>query len=101
MTIFAFKPPTLPIYRRNGDGHDDQSQKQEEVTGVTANWHDRGPAKMKTVAAGKANCDRKLSRTLANEANPRRRRPRAPSEIAAMLSSTVVTVPGCSISTKR
>ncbi|MFV1917971.1 hypothetical protein VPH46_00925 [Sphingomonas sp. MJ1 (PH-R8)] len=99
MTILAVKLPTLPIHRRDGDRHDDRLQKQEEVTGIAASWHDRGAAKMKTVAVGMADCDRKLSRTHANEADARR--PRAPSEIAAMLSWTVSTLPVRSISIKR
>ncbi len=61
----------VTIRRRDGDRHDYQVQKQEEATGVSADWHDRGSAKKKTVTAGKAEGARKLSRTYASEADAR------------------------------
>ncbi|WP_343762267.1 contractile injection system protein, VgrG/Pvc8 family [Sphingomonas molluscorum] len=68
-TISGVSLPTLTIHRRHGDRHDYQVQKQEEVTGVTASWHDRGAAKKKTVTVGKTDGARKLSRTYASEAD--------------------------------
>lgn len=56
---------------RDGDRHDYQVQKQEEATGVSADWHDRGSAKKKTVTAGRVEGARKLSRTYASEADAR------------------------------
>lgn len=64
--------PAVTVRRRDGDRHDYQLQKQEEATGVTASWHDRGAAKKKTVTIGKADGARKLSRTYASEAEAKR-----------------------------
>lgn len=63
--------PALTIHRHDGDRHDYQLQKQEEATGVTAHWHDRGSAKKQAVTVGKADGARKLSRTYASEADAR------------------------------
>lgn len=68
-TISGVDLPALTIHRRDGDRHDYQVQKQEEVTGVTASWHDRGAAKKKTVTVGKVDGARRLSRTYATEAD--------------------------------
>lgn len=68
-TVSGAALPTLTIHRRDGDRHDYQLQKQEEVTGVTASWHDRGAAKKKTITVGTADGARRLSRTYANEAD--------------------------------
>lgn len=63
--------PAITIHRRDGDRHDYQVQKQEEASGVSADWHDRGTAKKKTVTVGKAEGARKLSRTYASEDDAR------------------------------
>lgn len=70
-TVSGETLPAVTIRRRDGDRHDYQMQKQEEATGVSADWHDRGSAKKKTVTAGKAEGARKLSRTYASEADAR------------------------------
>ncbi len=70
-TVSGVALPAVIIHRRDGDRHDYQVQKQEEATGVSADWHDRGSAKKKTVTAGKAEGARKLSRTYASEADAR------------------------------
>lgn len=63
--------PTITIQRRDGDRHSYRVDKQEEVTGVTATWHDRKGAKRQAVTAGKADGARKLRRVYANEAEAR------------------------------
>lgn len=63
--------PTLTIHRRDGDNHEYQIQKQEEATGVTASWQDRGAARKRDVTVGKADGARKLTRTYATEAEAR------------------------------
>ncbi|MEH3040062.1 MAG: contractile injection system protein, VgrG/Pvc8 family [Sphingomonas paucimobilis] len=70
-TVSGAALPAITIYRRDGDRHDYQVQKQEEATGVSADWHDRASAKKRTVTAGKADGARKLSRTYASEADAR------------------------------
>lgn len=70
-TVSGKALPAVTIRRRDGDRHDYQVQKQEEATGVSADWHDRASAKKKTVTAGKAEGARKLSRTYASEADAR------------------------------
>ncbi|WP_294327992.1 contractile injection system protein, VgrG/Pvc8 family [uncultured Sphingomonas sp.] len=70
-TVSGTALPAVTIRRRDGDRHDYQVQKQEEATGVSADWHDRDSAKKRTVTAGKAEGARKLSRTFASEADAR------------------------------
>ncbi|WP_294319691.1 contractile injection system protein, VgrG/Pvc8 family [uncultured Sphingomonas sp.] len=70
-TVSGKALPAITIHRRDGDRHDYQVQKQEEATGVSADWHDRASAKKQTVTAGKAEGARKLSRTYASEADAR------------------------------
>lgn len=70
-TVSGVALPAITIRRRDGDRHDYQAQKQEEATGVSADWHDRGSAKKKTVTIGTADGARKLSRTYASEADAR------------------------------
>ncbi|MGT2513429.1 contractile injection system protein, VgrG/Pvc8 family [Sphingomonas panni] len=70
-TVSGKALPAITIHRRDGDRHDYQVQKQEEATGVSADWHDRGAAKKKTVTVGKGDGARKLSRTYASEADAR------------------------------
>lgn len=63
--------PAVTIRRRDGDRHSYRVDKQEEVTGVTAIWHDRKGAKRQEVTAGKADGARKLRRVHASEAEAR------------------------------
>ncbi len=70
-TVSGAALPPVTIRRREGDRHDYQVQKQEDAAGVSADWHDRGSAKKKTVTIGKADGARKLSRTYASETDAR------------------------------
>jgi len=63
--------PTVTIRRRDGDQHQFQRQKREEVTGVTASWRDRAGAKHDTVTEGKKDGARKLSRVYGSEQEAR------------------------------
>lgn len=60
--------PTLTIARRDGDAHQFQRQKREEVTGVSATWRDRAGGKSKVVTNGAVEGARKLSRVYGSEA---------------------------------
>ena len=60
--------PTLTIERRDGDAHQFQRQKREEVTGVSATWRDRAGGTAKDVTDGKPEGARKLSRVYGSEA---------------------------------
>ncbi|MFT3967751.1 MAG: contractile injection system protein, VgrG/Pvc8 family [Sphingobium sp.] len=60
--------PSATVRRRDGDRHRFSIEKQEEVTGVEASYHDLGAGRKKTVTAGKSGKTRKLSRTYASEA---------------------------------
>lgn len=59
--------PAITIRRRDGDRHTYRVDKKEEVTGVTASWHDRKSAKRKEVTTGKAEGARKLHGVHASE----------------------------------
>lgn len=63
--------PTVAIRRRDGDQHQFQRQKREEVTGVTASWRDRAGAKHDSVTHGEKKGARKLSRVYGSEAEAR------------------------------
>jgi phage protein D len=62
---------SVTIRRRDGDWHSYRVDKQEEVTGVTAVWHDRKGAKRQEVTTGKTEGARKLRRVHASEAEAR------------------------------
>lgn len=63
--------PSVAITRRQGDQHQFQRQKREEVTGVTASWRDRDGAKNDTVTHGEKKGARKLSRVYGSESEAR------------------------------
>ncbi len=63
--------PAVTIRRRDGDQHQFQRQKREEVTGVTASWRDRAAAKHDSVTEGKKDGARKLSRVYGSEQEAR------------------------------
>ena len=63
--------PAITIRRRDGDRHSYRVDKQEEVAGVTAMWHDRKGAKRQEVTAGKADGARKLRRIYTSEVEAR------------------------------
>ncbi|WCM29208.1 contractile injection system protein, VgrG/Pvc8 family [Sphingomonas sp. QA11] len=64
--------PLIEIARSNGDRHAYRIEKREEAGGVSAQWHDRGEAKRKTVTVGSADSAKKLSRVYASEAEAQR-----------------------------
>lgn len=68
MTATGKAIPSATIRRSDGDRHRFSIEKQEEVTGIEASYHDLGSAKKKTVTAGKKGNTRRLSRTYATEA---------------------------------
>ena len=63
--------PTVTIQRRQGDSHQFQRQKREEVTGVTASWRDRAGAKHDSVTDGKKKGAKRLSRVYGSEEEAR------------------------------
>lgn len=63
--------PTLTVRRRDGDRHSFRIEKRDSAEGVTANWHDRGAGKQKSVTVGKADGAKKLRKTFANENDAR------------------------------
>ena len=63
--------PSATIRRRDGDRHTYRIEKRDEVSGVTASWHDRDSATKKHVRAGSAGKTRALSRTYPDEASAR------------------------------
>lgn len=72
VTVSGAALPAVIIRRRDGDRHDYQEQKQEAAIGVSADWHDRGAARKRTITIGKVDGARKLSRTYATAADARR-----------------------------
>ncbi|RDE04677.1 contractile injection system protein, VgrG/Pvc8 family [Sphingomonas aracearum] len=62
----------VTIHRSDGDQHQFQRQRREEVTGVTASWHDRKGAKRQHVTSGEAKGARRLSRVYGSEAEAKR-----------------------------
>lgn len=63
--------PTVTIARSNGDQHQFQRQKREEVTGVTASWRDRAGAKHQAVTDGEKRGAKRLSRVYGSEEDAR------------------------------
>lgn len=63
--------PSVIIRRRDGDQHQFQRQKREEVTGVTASWRDRAGAKHEKVTDGEKEGARRLSRVYGSESEAR------------------------------
>lgn len=59
--------PTFTFKRGDGDRHNYQLAKREEVTGVSASYHDRGEAKKVRVVAGTKKGAKHLSRVYANK----------------------------------
>lgn len=59
------------IRRRDGDRHRFSIEKQDEVTGTEASYHDLDAGKKKTMTAGKKGKTRKLSRTYTSEGEAR------------------------------
>jgi phage protein D len=64
--------PTVMIARTKGDAHQFRIAKREEVTGVTAAWHDRKRAKKQDVTVGDKDGAKRLQRTYASEAEAKR-----------------------------
>ncbi|HET9511812.1 MAG TPA: contractile injection system protein, VgrG/Pvc8 family [Sphingomonas sp.] len=64
--------PTLTIRRRDGDSHNFNRQKRDDVPGVTATWHDRKAGKRQTFTAGKIEGAKKLSRVYGSEEDAQR-----------------------------
>ncbi|MDB5719122.1 MAG: late control protein, partial [Sphingomonas bacterium] len=64
--------PSIMIRRRDGDRHSFRIEKREEVSGVTASWHDRKGAKKQDVTAGGTAKVKRLSRVYPTEAAARR-----------------------------
>ena len=64
--------PTLQLRRQDGDRHSFRVEKREEVTGVTAYWHDRNAARRESVTVGEKEGAKRLARTYPTEAAARR-----------------------------
>lgn len=64
--------PTYVFQRRDGDRHSYQLSKREEVTGVSASYHDRGAGKHVRIVSGTKQGAKHLSRVYANAAAARR-----------------------------
>lgn len=62
----------VTIRRQDGDRHAFTIEKRDEVTGVTASWHDMGEARKKTVEVGSDGRRRHLSRVYGSEDAARR-----------------------------
>jgi phage protein D len=66
-TASGKKMPALVINRRDGDKHSYEVKKREEVTGVTASYHDRGEAKHERAVVGEKKHAKHLSRVYATK----------------------------------
>jgi len=64
--------PTIAIERNKADAHQFRISKREEVTGVTAAWHDCKGAKKHNVTVGDKDGAKVLQRTYATEAEAKR-----------------------------
>jgi phage protein D len=99
--------PTIAIERSAGDAHQFRIAKREEVTGITAAWHDRKGAKKHGVTVGEKDGARQLQHTCASEAEARSaasvaRTARQPRSLGMTLAfGRADLFPKCNVTTKR
>jgi phage protein D len=100
--------PTIAIERNAGDAHQFRIAKREEVTGVTAAWHDRKGATKHDVTVGDKDGAKRLQRTYASEAEAKRAAGAARTRAARQPRSLDMTLafgradlsPECKVTTK-